>query len=81
MEEQIIRHGILTHNDRNRMSDEINSEIADAFHFAKNSPFPDDVDWTVLNYGMTTPLADSLLEEGTMAEFNEDQLEAVPGPY
>lgn len=59
----------------------IDAEIADAFHFAKTSPFPKNADWAALNYAQTTPLADKLLDDLEGGAFNSYQAEAIPGPY
>lgn len=60
---------------------EIQEEIADAFQFAKTSPFPVSANWSELNLSTTTPLADKLLQDVESTEFNQYQAEAIPGPY
>ena len=81
LEEQMRANGSLTDIDKENIITEINAEIADAFQFAKNSPFPTRANWAELNYSTSSPVADTLLVETDLAEFNQDQAYAIPGPY
>lgn len=81
LEEQMIISGLLTPTIKKAMIDEINEEVADAFKFAKRSPFPSDANWTKLNYSTASPLADRLLYEAKLGEFYEDQADTIPQPY
>lgn len=81
LEEQMRANGSLTDLDKQDITTEINAEIAEAFQFAKNSPFPTRANWTELNYSTSSPVADSLLVETALPEFNQDQDYAIPGPY
>jgi pyruvate dehydrogenase E1 component alpha subunit len=60
---------------------EIDQEIAEAFTFAKNSPFPGAIDWQLANYDLTSPLADRLLKDVESAVFNHAQKDTIPAPY
>jgi hypothetical protein len=51
----------------------VEGEIAEAFRFAKASPFPGRPDWTDLNWSAATPEADRLLAEVDLAEFDPHQ--------
>jgi TPP-dependent pyruvate/acetoin dehydrogenase alpha subunit len=64
-----------------RMEDEISSEIAENFRFAKQSPFPKDADWRDANWSAASPLADALLTEAEGDVFDHNQAEARLGPY
>ena len=82
LEEQMIAHHLLTKKMKDNLLKDINSEIAEAFRFAKNSPFPNDTDWEDQNYCSKTPLADKLLKDETKSElFNQNQAETIPEPY
>ena len=77
----MLAEGILTPATREQITHDIDVEIKDAFDFAKSSPFPASADWQNLNYCPTSPLADKLLDDAEHHEFNQNQAEAVPGPY
>ena len=82
LEEQMIATRILTPALKEKIESEIDREISEAFKFAKNSPFPDNVDWERLNYCPDSPMADKLLQEDmTSKEFDKNQLETTPAPY
>lgn len=82
LEEQMIAHGLLTTDSKDAIINDINTEIADAFKFARNSPFPVEPDWEKLNYSDESPLVDELLPSQTPSEyFDQDQKDTVPGPY
>ena len=63
------------------MEAEIKAEIAENFRFAKESPFPKDVDWRRMNYEDASPMADRLLGTASRGTFDHDQAEAKLGPY
>jgi TPP-dependent pyruvate/acetoin dehydrogenase alpha subunit len=81
LEEQMIACGLLTLAVKERIVNEIDQEITDAFQFAKSSKFPGDINWLRFNYSNTSPLADSLLHETISGEFDENQEYTIPGPY
>jgi pyruvate dehydrogenase E1 component alpha subunit len=60
---------------------QIDEEIADAFAFAKASPFPPVPAWRETNYTPQTPLADRLLQDLEAGGFDQYQSETIPGPY
>lgn len=82
LEEKMLADRILTGELKEKMLGDIDAEIAEAFKFAKDSPFPDDTDWEGQNYCPETPLADRLLIDHTrLGQFDHNQAEAIPGPY
>jgi pyruvate dehydrogenase E1 component alpha subunit len=60
---------------------QIDDEIAEAFAFAKRSPFPGGAHWQAWNYSTQTPAADRLLKDVEAGRFDQYQADAVPGPY
>lgn len=81
LEEQMTAYEQLTPAIKAEIVGEIDAEIADAFSFAKSSPFPGQADWLALNYNPASPLADKLLSEAESVDFNENQAITVPKPY
>jgi TPP-dependent pyruvate/acetoin dehydrogenase alpha subunit len=81
LEEQLYDRGLLTADGKNAMVAEIDAEIAEAFDFAKNSPFPHSADWPELNLGSATPMADKLLQDVESRPFDQNQAITIPGPY
>jgi TPP-dependent pyruvate/acetoin dehydrogenase alpha subunit len=81
LEERMIAEGILDLSMKERILAEVNSEIAEAFAYARSSPFPAEPDWNTLNESPLSPLADRLLAEADKHEFDGSQDEAIPGPY
>lgn len=81
LEEKMIAGGLLTERKKKEIIAEIDDEIRDSFKFAKESPFPGNVDWASLNYATGTPQADKLLHEIKSGEFDENQADTIPGPY
>lgn len=81
LEEPMRAAGLLDDAQKTALVQEIDHEIADAFAFAKNSPFPSDVDWHPANYDPTSPLADRLLQDVESAVFNHAQKDTIPAPY
>jgi len=64
-----------------RALDEIDAEIAEAFHFAKASPFPKAGDWASANWSSGSPLADRLLSDIDTFIFDENQTVAQAKGY
>lgn len=81
LERRMVEAGMLNDHERVRLEGEIDGEIADAFHFAKTSPFPEQADWRDFNMAACTPLADRLLTDWEAVPFNEHQRDTIPGPY
>jgi pyruvate dehydrogenase E1 component alpha subunit len=81
LEKALREADALTAQDQARWTQAIDAEIADAFAFAKASPFPTGADWDEWNYSSQTPLADRLLEDVEAGTFDQYQAEAIPGPY
>lgn len=81
LEEKMLESGQLTPEMKAAAIAEIDAEIAEAFQFAKSSPFPVETNWTQWNYATTTPVADRLLSEIALGAFNQNQADAIPGPY
>jgi TPP-dependent pyruvate/acetoin dehydrogenase alpha subunit len=81
LEDKMIEAGLLDAIVRERLVAEIDKELSEAFAFAKNSPFPTEVDWRRLNYSSGSPLADQLLRDVEAAEFDQRQADTIPGPY
>ncbi len=80
--EEKLESSLLLNSDLKRtIVNEIQAEIADSFKFAKESNFPDILDWTTVNSHAQSPLADALLREFSSAEFNQNQMDHIPGPY
>jgi acetoin:2,6-dichlorophenolindophenol oxidoreductase subunit alpha len=73
--------GLLDDERRARLEAEIAAEIQDALDFARSSPFPTVTDWQPLNYSRSSPLADALLAEPVADGFDQNQADALPGPY
>lgn len=82
LEEEMFKNNILTLETKKELLSVINNEIAGAFEFAKNNPFPDAVDWESQNYSGESPLADKLLRDGAeLWKFDQNQAETIPEPY
>jgi pyruvate dehydrogenase E1 component alpha subunit len=81
LEEQLVAANLLPTATKQTMIDEIDAEIADAFEFAANSPFPGDVDLEALNLSPNQPVAENLLSISTHGEFDENQATAKLAPY
>ena len=81
--EQRLRSGGLWNDEKQAgLLREIDQEIDQAFTFAKNSPFPDGIDWEDQNFSFESPLADKLLkDDDQFKQFNMDQAETRPEPY
>lgn len=81
LEEQLLPAGWLSEEQKLTMIAEIDQEIADAFQFARSSPFPTCANWEELNRSASSPLAEKLLPASTHGEFDENQPVAVLAPY
>jgi pyruvate dehydrogenase E1 component alpha subunit len=81
LEEQMAASGLLVPGAKEEIISAIDAEIADAFSFAKGSPFPGSSDWHDLNYSTSSPLADRLLVDVESAEFDQNQEMTIPRPY
>ena len=81
LEEQMAAGGLLLPGAKEAIINEIDAEIADAFSFAKSSPFPGQADWHDLNYSTSSPMADRLLADVESAEFDQNQDMTIPRPY
>lgn len=81
LEEAMDQADMMDAASRSTVVREVDAEIADAFTFAKASPFPRDADWQTCNYSAKTPLADQLLQDLEAGAFDQYQTEAIPGPY
>lgn len=81
LEEQMVASGLLASSDKEATAREIAEEIAEAFRFAKESAAPAVTPWEAQNYSVGSPVADSLLYDAEVGEFNESQRDTVPQPY
>jgi len=81
LEEKMIAGGLLTESEKNEIIVKIDDEIRNAFKFAKESPFPSNVNWSSLNYATATLQADKLLSEIASEKFDENQADTIPEPY
>lgn len=80
-EEKLTVAGLLPESLKAAIIAEIDAEIADAFDFAENSPFPDNVDLEALNRSASSPVAERLLPTSSHGEFDENQPAAKLAPY
>ena len=81
LEEQMFASGLLTPTIKATIIDEIDAEVTEAFSFAKSSSPPSVTDWATQNYSTTSPLADKLLHDAPMGEFDQSQADLTPQPY
>ena len=81
LEEQMVQRGLLTTVIKSGLENKINGEIARAFNFAKTSAFPTVDSWEVMNYSLSSPLADRLLADSHLGDFDHSQADAIPRPY
>lgn len=81
LEEAMTNARLLDAARKQALEQEIAAEIAEAFAFAKQSPWPLPADWRALNYSQETPRADELLSDVESGQFDQHQDEAIPGPY
>ena len=81
LEEVMVQRGLIDGMFKEALMTDINLEIKAAFEFAKSSDFPVIDSWESLNNANETPDADRLLLDIRVGDFNENQDEAIPGPY
>ena len=73
LEEAMQKSGIHPRAELEAFRREVASEIARCFSFAKSSPFPAAPDWQALNFAAASPMADRLLAEVELADFDAQQ--------
>jgi len=72
--EDAMRVGnLIKSGERESLVLEAQSAIERCFQFAKSSPFPGAPDWEALNLSPDSPLADKLLVEVELANFDAHQ--------
>ena len=81
LEEAMFADGLLNAAAKLDIIADIDREINEAFRFAKESPFPEVESWDSLNWSEASPLADQIMYDTQMGEFDESQAEAIPRPY
>lgn len=81
LEDRMMAEKWLDEAGKKKIVDAANKEIQEAFAFAKASKFLTDPDLAKLNLANVSPVADKFLKEEKSVEFNQDQKEAIPGPY
>lgn len=81
LEEKMLDIGWLTNKHKDMLITEMDLEIADAFDYSKNSPFPFPGNWSDSNYSSITPVSDRLLHDGESRLFDENQADTMPKPY
>ncbi|MBS1982624.1 MAG: thiamine pyrophosphate-dependent dehydrogenase E1 component subunit alpha [Bdellovibrionales bacterium] len=81
IEEKMLAAKWLDESGKKKILDAANREIAEAFKFAKESKFSVDPDLESMNLANRSPLADKVLQDEKSVDFNQNQLEAIPGPY
>lgn len=81
LENRLKSNGWWDENYKTQLDTKIKKELQEAFLEVKKSPFPESADWHKLNFSDESPLADSLLEDCEEGSFNQNQKDAIPGPY
>src|SRR5438552_8385889 len=81
LEEKLFEAGHLGADLKTAIEAEIAAEIAENFHYAKESPFPSDITWRSLNWDERSPLADELLATRPFSGFDQHQPDARLEPY
>jgi TPP-dependent pyruvate/acetoin dehydrogenase alpha subunit len=81
LRETLATAGLAADTALAKMEAEVAAEIAANFKFAKESPYPSEIDWRQMNYEDASPMADKLLGVSASGKFNQDQAEAKLGPY
>ena len=81
LEEKLEAAGLIDANARTNLGAEIAMEMESYFRFAKESPFPDDIDWHAANWDDRSPLADKLLGTHSLSDFDQYQPDAKLEPY
>ncbi len=73
MEAVLRDRGLLDDAEQAALTAQFKAEITESFAFAKSSPFPDPPNWPELNLAPTTPVADRLLSEVDLHDFDAHQ--------
>lgn len=73
IEEAMQARDLIQPGDRDILAREVQSDIDRSFQFAKSSPFPGAPDWHALNFSPDSPLADKLLVDAELANFDANQ--------
>ena len=81
LEEAMRARGLIDDSTKGAWVADIRAEIDDSFRFAKTSPFLGPPDWRSLNLSPTTPLADKLLTDLELGEFDAHQETAQTKGY
>lgn len=81
LEERLREAHCLDDATRSQWDKDIADEIAANFRFAKESPFPQSIDWLDSNLALASPVADRLLREAEQGQYDQYQAEAKLGPY
>jgi len=74
LKESLLSRNIWDKNSEENYSKEVNKEIDSAFIFAKKSLFPLKVNWEIANINPYSPMADRLLKEISVQEFDANQV-------
>lgn len=73
LEQAMRARSLVSAEERAELVQRFEAEIAQAFRFAKTSPFPTAPEWRSLNFASATPEADRLLAEVDLGEFDARQ--------
>ena len=73
LETELMARGLIRPDEREILANGIRAEIDESFRYAKSSPFPDVADWASLNLSPESPMADRLLAELEIADFDANQ--------
>jgi len=73
LEEAMRAQSLIAPDEMESLEQEVASEIDRCFKFAKSSPFPTLPDWSTLNCSSASPLADQLLAELELTDFDAQQ--------
>lgn len=73
LKEAMQRQSIIAPDEIESLKRAVASEIEQCFKFAKSSPFPSLPDWETLNSSPISPMADKLLAEFELADFDAQQ--------
>lgn len=73
LERALVEKKLLSLEEKRRVEQAADAEIADAFAFAKSSPFPTPGEWAPMNCSPESPLADKLLRDFDWHAFDDSQ--------
>jgi TPP-dependent pyruvate/acetoin dehydrogenase alpha subunit len=73
LEQAMRKSGVFPADEIEDFKREVSAEIQRCFGFAKSSPFPAVPDWAALNVASASPMADRLLAEVKLADFDAQQ--------